>query len=110
MVLLPYRTSSDVHWELSQLWVHLERDAKPRTAMLQAKLEDRSTRPANSGSAETLTPLARRASVTLKLGASKVRDATRDARVAKRKDRIVTDIEVWRDAGILDLNERMPSL
>lgn len=46
------------------------------TAMEHAKFDDRSTRPASSGNAETLTPCSKSASVTLKSGVSNEFSAT----------------------------------
>jgi hypothetical protein len=76
------------------------------TAMLQAKLEDRSTSPASSGNAETLIPCSRRASVTLKSGASKIWDATNEANDANRKDRMVVGFDAYQDGGESSLNKR----
>ena len=58
------------------------------TAMEQPLSEDQTTKPANSGIAETLTPLPMSASVTLKSGASKASWANTPAATARVPDMI----------------------
>lgn len=64
--------------------------------MSQAVLEDRRTRPDRPGNDATSTPWAMSASVTLKSEASNVCDNARDAKLAKMKGRIATELTCGR--------------